>query len=655
MRAMSSIRPIDPAEFDSAIRPTDDFFGYVNNTWIAKNPIPANESRWGSFNVLRVQVEEQVKEIFGELAVAKDDALDDTAKKVRDFYKTGMDVERLNGMGDKSLSKLLDAVDKIDTIADLVRVSGFLHRRGINVWWSPSSEPDAKRSEIMALYLAQGGLSLPDRDYYLNTDEKSAAIRKGYFDYAVGVLGGSSISADAENLASVVQCEKTLAENSMTRVELRDVEKQYNKMLLPELSKVTPSIDWNIYFQEIGIPSPEYVIVCQPKFMETINHLFETTPLAILKSYMRWHVLNGMANFLSENFERQAFDFYGRTFGGATEMKPRWRRVQSVVNGMLDEAVAKLYVARHFSESAKARITKLVDHLTAAYRTRIQNLSWMGEETKQKAFVKLDAVTRKLGYPDAWKDISGLEIDADSYAENYARAYAFEFDRQMKKIGKPVDRTEWYMSPQTVNACYHPLMNEILFPAAILQPPFFYPEGDDDVNFGGIGTVIGHELTHGFDDQGALFDAKGNLANWWTKEDKERFDKSAEQLSAQFDAYEPLPGLHVNGKLTLGENIADLGGILVAYDGLVLALKDRPAKPIDGLTPLQRFFVSYTITERSASREEALRLQVQVDPHSPSPYRVNGPFSNMDEFYDAFDSKKGDKLWRDPDDRVKIW
>jgi putative endopeptidase len=391
--------------------------------------------------------------------------------------------------------------------------------------------------------------------------------------------------------------------------------------------------------------------------MGAVSQLFTELPIEIHKAYLRWQILNGFSHCLDEAREKQRFDFYGRTFAGATEMRPLWRRAQSTLSMLLDEAVAELYVGAHFGEGAKKKIGELVDHLSTAYRTRIEKLDWMGSETKQKAAAKLAAISRKLGYPDKWKDIDKMQIGADSYAANVMRAHRFEFDRKMKRIGGPVDRSEWCMSPQTVNACYSPLLNEILFPAAILQPPFFDPTADDAVNFGGIGTVIGHELTHGFDDQGALFDAKGNLASWWTKEDKERFDARTERLAKQYDKFEAAPGLFVNGKLTLGENIADLGGLLIAYDGLLLAQKESGtvSEAIDELSPTERFFISYAITERSAIREEALRSQIQIDPHSPSPFRVNGPISNMEEFIDAFHAASGDKLWRDPEDRVKIW
>jgi putative endopeptidase len=548
----------------------------------------------------------------------------------------------------------------VSDIAGLSPLLGILHRQGISAFWGCGVDQDLKNSEIMALYLGQDGLGLPDRDYYLNDDEKSREIRRKYSIYADQMLSLSGTISAYRPLSKIfTDIETRLAKASMTQVELRDIEKQYNKMTAAELGAISPHVDWSKYFEAMHMPTPEYMIICQPEFIKAVDAIFEEITLEDLKAYARWHVLNGTARFLSEEFSKEVFDFYGRTFGGATEMKPRWRRVLGVVDNMLDEAVGQLYVKKHFSEAAKEKVKDLVEHLVAAYKVRIENLDWMSAETKQKALTKLSAVTKKLGYPNKWKDFSALEIGTDSYLQNYVRAHIFEFDRRMKMIAKPVDRTEWHSSPQTVNAFYSPAMNEILFPAAILQPPFFYQDIDDAMNFGGIGTFIGHELTHGFDDQGALFDASGNLQNWWTKEDKERFDKKTAHLAEQFDAYEPLPGLHVNGKLTLGENIADLGGLFIAYDGLILALggKEAAAKMplIEGMKPFQRFFKNLAIAERVNIREEALRTQIQTDPHSPGIYRVNGPLSNMTEFYEAFDVKSGDGLYREEPDRVKIW
>jgi putative endopeptidase len=653
---MLSSYSIDSENLSKEIKPGDDFFDFANKKWNEKNPIPPEESRWGSFSVLHVEVQGQLKEILEEIAKKPEEALDANARKVRDFYSTGMDVEKLAAQGDAPLKEFLDAIEVAQNGSDLSRVIGMLHRGGVGAFWSSSVDQDVKQSEVMALYMLQGGLGLPDRDYYLNNDEKSKVIRTDYASYAEGMISAAPL-AKGVTPSGFIDIETKLAAVSMTPVELRDIEKQYNKMTPSDLAALAPKIDWDAYWNGANFATkPEYIIVCQPKFMEEVSRLFEVVPLDALKDYLRWHVLNSLANFLGEDFNKRNFDFYGRTFAGATEMKPRWRRVLGVVNGMLDEAMGQLYVERHFSEDAKAKISDLVAHLTAAYAARIAKLDWMGQETKEKALAKLKTVTKKLGYPDKWKDYSALEIGADSYAENYARAHRFEFDRQAKKIGKPVDRDEWYMSPQTVNACYQPPMNEILFPAAILQPPFFDPNADSGTNYGGIGTVIGHELTHGFDDEGALFDLHGNLANWWTAEDKMRFDTQTGKLAEQYNRYEVLPGLHVNGKLTLGENIADFGGLLIAYDGLKLALNDTVASSVlDDLTPYQRFFISYAATERGSIRDEALRLQVQTDPHSPSPCRVNGPLSDMEEFYAAFDVKKGDALWRDEGDRVKIW
>ncbi len=648
---------IDPKEFNTSVRPTDDFFEHVNGGWINKNPIPPEESQWGSFVILRVQVEEQLKAILDDLAKQDNLPKGSVAQKVRDFYKTGMDLETRNHLRAEPLKELLGAVDRVVSREDLPRVLGTLHRAGAWAGWSPFVDQDQKQSDMMALYLYQGGLGLPDRDYYLAEDDRSREIREKYSRYIVAMCSLLGWNAETCGRAAqvVMDIETRLAKASRTRVELRDVVKQYNKKTPEELAALTPEFGWEAYFRALKTDPPSYFIVGQPQFFEEVGHLLGEAPLQDLKFYFSWHVVNSMAGYLSEEFERLSFDFYARTFNGATEMKALWRRVLAAENDLLDEALGELYVKKHFSAEAKQKINVLVDNLVAAYRARIEKLDWMADATKKKALEKLGMFSRKLGYPDVWRDYTSLTIGTDSYVLNYLRAYAFEFDRRMQKVGKPVDRTEWLMPPQMVNAYYQPPMNEIVFPAAILQPPFFDPNADDALNYGGIGEVIGHELTHGFDDQGALFNGKGNLENWWTKEDKERFDAKAAGLVKQFDAYEPLPGLHVQGKLTLGENIADLGGLAIAYDALMLALKGRAINPIDGFSPVERFFINYAVSERIQVREELLRLKIQVDTHAPSKYRVNGPISNMAEFYDAFHAKEGDALWRKPGDRVKIW
>ncbi len=655
---MRESHPIDTSNFDTSVKPTDDFFRFVNGNWLKNNPIPEDESRWGSFSMLRVEVEEKLKKILDELIKTNTPPSEPETKKILDFYQTAMNTAKLNELGIKPLEELFCMIASIKDTDELARVTSHLHKYGVDVWWMPSVEQDEKKSEVMSLHFHQGGLGLPDRDYYTKSDEKSQEIRGKYLKHVATLLQYSASDTQDHSASAriVMDIETCLAKSSMTRVERRDAEKQYNKMTLEELGKKTPSIDWKTYFEELPTPKIEYLIVGQPIFFGEADHLFKTLPLEHIKIYLRWHVVNAMAPYLGEDLEKENFDFYGRVFGGAAEMKPRWRRVLTVLNSTLDHPMGKLYVEQHFSEEAKKKVSNLVDHLVAAYRARIERLDWMGPETKKKALEKLGTISKKLGYPGTWKDFKALEIKTDSYAQNYMRAYAFAFDREIRKIGKPVDRDEWHMPPQTVNAYYSPTMNEIVFPAAILQAPFFDPNADDAVNFGGIGGVIGHELTHGFDDQGSRFDAKGNLEEWWTSEDKERFEKKTLRLAEQFDTYEPLPNTHINGRLTLGENIADLGGMLIAYDGLCLNLEEKAnEKIIDELTPYQRFFVNWAIVERGHEREEFLRTQLQIDPHAPSYYRVNGPASNLPEFYDAFECKKGDRLWRDPEDRVKIW
>jgi len=645
------MKALDPATFEPAVRPTDDFFLHVNGKWIKENPIPPEEARWGSFTILNLEVENRLKAIVEEMARGNFSA-GTAEQKVRDFYLTAMDMEKLNALKTEPVGDLLQKINDIKNKEDLAEVSGTLHRSGFGSWWHPSVEQDEKRSTLMTLHLYQAGLGLPDRDYYLNDDKESAAIRSKYKEHILNIFKLADRGVSAEK---IMEIETALAKASRTRVELRDVLKQYNKMSPAELQAITPNIKWDRYFASCGVAIPEYLIVGQPEFFEEVNRLWEALPLDDIKEYFSWQVLNGAAVFLGKEFEEQYFDFYDRNFKGAKEMKPRWRRVLGVMNWALDEILGKLYVERHFDSRSKERIRALVEHLIEAYRIRIKNLDWMSAATKEKALVKLSAITKKLGYPEKWKDTEALVIKTDSYAANYRRAFTFEFDRQIDKVGKPVDKDEWYMPPQTVNACYNPTLNEILFPAAILQPPFFYPDADDAVNFGGIGTIIGHEMTHGFDDQGAKFDEKGNMENWWTDEDKKLFSIKGESLAKQFDEYEPLPGEYVNGKLTLGENIADLGGIMIAYDGLLLALKKKPQADIDGLSPEQRFFANLAVIWRSNRREELARLSLKTDPHSPPEYRVNGPLSNFEEFYKAFACRSGDRLWRPESERVKIW
>ena len=459
--------PIDPEKFDQSVKPTDDFFRFVNQTWIDKNPIPDEESRWGTFSVLHVEVENQLKKILEALDAVSDADIADRARKVRDFYRTGINMVRRDEQRDAPLGELFGLVDEARDIGALSGIIGALHRGGVDAWWSPQSEADAKRSDIVALYFNQAGLGLPDRDYYLKDDAKSREIREKYLHYMEAMLSGSASanSGMPPQTAVLMDIETKLAGASMTRVELRDIEKQYNKFSRDELAKLAPAIDWEAYFKAAHIVVPEQVIICQPNFIVAVNRFFAELPLDMHKAYLRWHILNDFSHCLDTVREAARFDFYGRTFSGAKEMRPIWRRVQSIVSMMMDDAVGELYVKQHFSDDAKKKINKLVDYLTVAYASRIGRLDWMSEETKQKALMKLAAITRKLGYPDVWKNIEDMEIGPDSYALNVMRAHQFEFDRKMKQVGGPVDRNEWFMSPQTVNACYDPLRNEILVPS----------------------------------------------------------------------------------------------------------------------------------------------------------------------------------------------
>ncbi len=648
---------IDLNNFDTSVKPTDNFFQYVNGGWLKANPIPLDQSVWGSFYVLRENVLAALYQIVEKIGVA-DHPDGSNAQKIKNFYSTGMNDVKLHTEGAQPIAPELENIRTIDGGITLAKVLAQLHRSGIPAIWSVGVGQDLKQNDVMALYFAQGGLGLPDRDYYTKTDDVSRELRKKYMDHIAALhrLAGDSFD-QAEKIAStVLRIETALAEASMTNVELRDPEKQYNKMTLNQFKSLTPNIPWEDYFEVAHIPPVETVIVGQPLFFQKVTELMASKTTEDWKTYLRWHLLNSSAACLNDDFVNQKFDFYGKTLSGAKFLKPRWKRAVTTVDGAMGEALGQEYVARHFSPKAKQRINELVDNLTTVYRARIEKLDWMESATKEAAIKKLAAIKRKLGYPDTWRDYTALKINTDSYAQNCMRANAFEFQRQLNKLGKPVDRNEWEMYPQTVNAYFHPTMNEIVFPAGILQPPFFHEDADDAINYGGIGTVIGHELTHAFDDEGSKFDDQGDLRDWWTAKDREHFDAKTKKVVEQFNAFKPFPDVSVNGALTLGENIADLGGLVLAYEALQLALaKKGTSELIDGLTPNQRFFINYAQTECGQAREEEARRRINTDPHSPSQYRVNGPLANMSEFYEAFDCKSGDQLYRPEEDRAKIW
>ncbi|HEY5895306.1 MAG TPA: M13 family metallopeptidase [Chthoniobacterales bacterium] len=648
----------DPKTIDANVNPCVDFFDYANGSWIKNNPIPGEYSIWGSFIQLAESNNQHVKSILEEAASDKSAPEGSIRRKIGDFYAAGMDVDAVNRAGITPLQPEFDRIAALKTSADFPALLAHFHLNGIATGFNFFADQDAKDSTRIIAQLFQGGLGLPDRDYYTRTDAASQKQRDQYLEHVAkmfGLLGDKPIDA-AANAKIVLKIETSLAEASMTNVQLRDPNASYHKLTLTEVQALTPNFDWKTYLAGFGLNDPGDVNVGQPEFLKRVNELLKTTPIENWKTYFRWHLITGTAEELSDPFVNENFRFYGQVLTGAKELKPRWKRVLAATNGALGEAVGQLYVEKYFPPEAKSRVLDLVAALRRALRERIAAATWMGDATKKAAFAKLDQFTVKMGYPDKWRDYSSLLIDRNSYVTNVLRGNEFEVRRTLAKIGKPVDRTEWLMTPQTVNAYYNPSMNEIVFPAGILQPPFFGPKADDAINFGGIGAVIGHEMTHGFDDQGRQYDASGNLKEWWTPDDLKNFNARAQKIIDQYGNYVAIGDLKLNGELTQGENIADNGGVRIAWT----ALQEQWAKtgkpgPIDGFTPEQRFFLGWAQVWRSNIRDEALRTRVLTDPHSPAKFRVNGVVSNMPEFFKAFGCDGKSPLERPASERAEIW
>jgi putative endopeptidase len=638
-------------DMDRSVRPQDDFFEFANGGWRKRNPIPPSEAYWGVFKMLRVKTEKQLKAIVEELSRKR--AAPGTAERmVKDFYASGMDTKQRNRLGLAPLETYRRKIAAIENREDFERVLAELHLIGSGGFWNMAVDQDSKAPESYILHLYQGGLSLPERDYYLNNDPESARIRAAYRPYLEAML--ERMGKDKSEAEAIIRFETALARASMKKEDRRDAEKTYHKKTVTALKRLSPAIDWKTYFSRTRLKA-DAVIVMQPEFFAAVAKLLETTPLPVLKSYLDWHLVNDYAPYLTTALERASFAFYGTTLTGIPAMKPLWRRVLSVVNGSLSELLGQVYVKKHFPPEAKKEMNRIVDDLFTAYRARIKELDWMGPKTRAYAEKKLAAMNRKIGYPDTWRTYRGLVVAPDDYVGNIMRSASYEHLREAKKLGKKVDLAEWYCAPQVVNAFYNPSMNDMLFPAGILQPPFFTLGGDDAINYGCIGMTIGHEITHGFDDQGSKFDHRGNLKSWWTKEDRARFEAKASIVKRQYDRYEVAKGSPVNGALTLGENIADFGGLAIAYDAYQLRLKKTGRRNLRGLTPEQRFFLGFALFERQNERLEFLKTQVKTDPHAPGIFRINGPLSNFDAFYDAYGLAKGDKLHRAPKDRVRIW
>jgi len=649
-------KPIDMNNFDLSVKPDEDFYKYANGGWMKNNPIPADESRWGSFNELIEHNRSILRDILEDAAKQTNAKNGSNLQKVGDFYFTGMDEAAIEKNGAKPLDEEFKRIAGIKTTEDVQAFMTHSHMFNSRAPFSLFVGQDAKSSTEQIAQIYQGGLGLPDRDYYTKDDEKSKTLREQYLTHVQNMfklLGDDEATAKA-NAAMVMQIETRLAKASMTRVERRDPEKTYHKMSLDELNKLTPNFSWNKFFEGMGNKNPGGINVGMPDFFKELNTMLTEVKVDDWKTYFRWHLINETADFLSNNFVDEKFNFYGKILTGTTENQPRWKRVLETVDGEIGEALGELYVAKAFSPRAKAKAKEMVENLRKTLHERIQNLEWMSDDTKKQAIKKLEAFGVKIGYPDKWRDYSSLEIKRDSYVQNVMRAEQSDFLYNFAKIGKPVDRTEWGMTPPTVNAYYNPSMNEIVFPAGILQPPFYDENADDAINYGGIGAVIGHEMTHGFDDQGRKFDAEGNLKDWWTDDDAKKYVERSSVIEKQFNDYVAIDSVHVNGKLTLGENTADLGGLTIAYAAFQKAKAvNKKEEKIDGFTPEQRFFLSWAQVWRQNIRDEALRLRLNTDPHSPGRFRGMGPLTNMEEFQKAFSIKDGSPMIRK--ERAKIW
>lgn len=646
---------LDLSGRDTMISPAQNFFEYANGNWVKNTEIPASKTGWGSFYVVRDHALSNMKTILDSCSSLKNAEKGSVAQQIGDLYAAALDSNDIDKAGIEPLKADLDAIASMKDPSDILKVVTAQYVNGDGLLFSFYVSPDDKNSTIERAQFGQGGLGLPNKNYYFKDDSTSKAIRDAYHKYVATILRLSGDSAnDTADANAIIDLETKMAAASKTPVELRDPQSNYHLLTINEINKQTPGINWNEVLQNLKV-NVDTLQVGQPEFYKALGSLLKTTPLNVWKSYLTFHLINGYASWLSAPFADAHFDFYNKTLNGQQEPEERWKRASSLVNYSLGDALGQLYVQRFFPPEAKAYMMKLVDNLQETYHERIQQCEWMGDSTKVKAIDKLNAFTKKIAYPDKWKDYSSIDINRSSLVGNMQRIGKWQYDYNINKLGKPVDRTEWGMTPPTVNAYYNPSFNEIVFPAGILQPPFYFQHGDDAVNYGGIGYVIGHEMTHGFDDQGSQYDKDGNLKNWWTKTDREKFEKIANEVVKQYDNYVVLDSVHVNGKLTEGENLADIGGLAIAYAAFKKTPEGQKDTLIDGFTPDQRFFLSCAQVWRIKNRPQRLLWRINNDPHSPEMFRVNGPTSNMTSFYQAFNVKPGDKMYRPDSIRVKIW
>ena len=645
------------ANLDTTVKAGDDFFDYANGGWIKKNPIPGDLSSWGIGQLVNEENLKRLREL-SEAAAKANDKTGTNSQKIGDFWSTAMDSAKIEALGLAPLQSPLDKISAIKDIPSLLSTAAELKKMGSSTLFSDGPTQDEKNSGVMVYQFWQGGLGLPEREYYFKMDSATVLIRNKYVNYITRFLtmGGEDSVAAAVDAKNILALETKMAQSSRKLEDLRDPYKNYNKMAIHDLAKMSAVIDWPMYIAATGAKSLDSVVVGQPEFFTNLGQLLQATPLPVWKSYMKFNLLGDFSAALPDRFGLEAFKF-NQAFSGAKERRPRWKRVIQMENQLLGEPLGQLYVKEFFSEKAKQRYSDEVEAIRTALKERITKLTWMSDSTKQKAYAKLAAMKKKVGYPDKWKDFSAMQIGKESFVQNLMNANTWWYNYNMNKLGKPVDRDEWDMTPQTYNAYYNPSNNEIVLPAAqFIVPGYKDEELDDALVYGyAAASTIGHEITHGFDDEGRQFDEKGNLVNWWSKKDEEEFNKRANVMVQQFNAYEPLPGYHINGKASLGENIADLGGILLGVDAFKKTEQYKKGEKIAGLTPMQRFFLGYSLGWLFQQEEKQLRSRLLTDVHSPAKYRVNGPFVSVDEFYSSFDIKPGDKMYRADSLRVRIW
>ncbi|OEC88826.1 M13 family metallopeptidase [Acinetobacter sp. YK3] len=649
------ISGIDQQYIDQNGSANNDFYDYVNGTWLKQTEIPADKARWGAFNELHELSTNQLHRIVEDLTAQKW-AAGSVEQKIASLYASFMDEKAIEAKGIQSLQSELARVDALQSKQGFAQLMGHFSRIGVRTPFDISIGQDMKRSDVMIAGLVQRRLGLPDRDYYLKDDQKFVETRAKYLKHIERMLQLSGDQQAAQHAKEILTLETELAKIQWSNVQNRDLSKRYNIYKTKDLKKLTSTFDWNTYLNSVGVKDKIQTIqVNQLSYFQSLDPVIDRTPLNVWKAYFKWNLISSFAPYLNKAFVDESFAFYGKTLRDVAEQEVRWKRGVQTVNGVLGDGLGKIYVEKHFSADKKQRMDTLVQNLIQAYDQSISQLDWMSPETKVQAKKKLSSLSIKVGYPKKWRDYSALDIKEGDLIGNVIRASEFEHQDDLDKLGKPVDRDEWFMTPQTVNAYYNPSSNEIVFPAAILQPPFFNIDADDAVNYGGIGSVIGHEISHGFDDQGSQFDELGNMRNWWTAQDHKRFKAKTQALVAQYNAYEPIAGYHVNGELTLGENIADNSGLSIAYKAYQISLAGKPAPVIEGRTGEQRFYMGWAQVWRAKTREAQAIVYLKTDPHSPDKVRANGALVNQAPFYDAFKIKEGDKMYLAPEKRVSIW